>query len=129
MGVVTSAPDDDDDANAANDADEPAAAPSSSSSCKTITLSPLRPSPCWAESGLWVEDDQEASTDVPLAAVRAVLAGASLEQRQDTGPSNPHGEHAHDVWVLPRVVVVAEEEEELDAEVRRRVNALLAGGG
>lgn len=127
LGVVTSALDD----NAESGAGGPAAmqsSPSSSSpSAKTITVAPLRPSPCWAESGLWVEDeDQGANKAVPLSAVRAVLTGASLEQRQDTGPSNPHGEHAHDVWVLPRVIV---EEEELDAGVRRRIDALLAGGG
>jgi len=148
LGVVTSAPPEaDNDADA--DAERAPAAPSSSSSSSpsspsspgpgTITVAPLRPSPCWVESGLWVEDDggpgagEDGGISVSLSAVRAVLAGASLEQRQDpVGLGNPHGEHAHDVWLLPARVAVADggEEEEgqgPDAEVRRRVDALLAG--
>jgi hypothetical protein len=108
---------------------------------QTITVAPLRPSPCWQDSGLWVEDDDDGSSaptssssspsspgprPVPLSAVRAVLRGASLEQRQDL-EHNPHGEHAHDVWLLPTVVgdceVVAE------AGAAEAVNALLAQGG
>lgn len=43
-------------------------------------------------------DEDERPASVPLRDVLSVLP-ADLSQRQDRR-SNPHGEHAHDVWTL-----------------------------
>jgi hypothetical protein len=108
--------------------EEPSSSSSSSStSITTVTVAPLRKSSDWADSALWVEDESAgAPRRVALPRVRAVLGGASLSQRQDT-ESNPHGEHAHDVWELPLTGVelpdwVGGQQEQ---EVHRAVAALL----
>jgi hypothetical protein len=105
-----------------------------------LTLAPLRKACDWAESGLWVEDEEEeeAGNGVGIQRKRervvAIVTNASLSQRQDT-ENNPHGEHAHDVWELPLAGVEwasresgggrREEEEERMAAA---LAALLEGG-
>lgn len=77
--------------------------PSSASPLPRLTVAPLRKAPDWAESNLWIEEDEggdDANIEVGLERVVAVLTGALLSQRQDA-QHNPHGEHAHDVWELP----------------------------
>jgi hypothetical protein len=108
--------------------------PSAANPTATLTVTPLRKSSDWADSGLWVEDEREAEPRrIALSRVRAVLSGAALSQRQDT-EGNPHGEHAHDVWELPLSGIELdlewlEKEEEVDgagrAVRRRAVEALL----
>lgn len=47
---------------------------------------------------MWVQDEAAAPELVGRRVVLAVLP-AELSQRQDR-EHNPHGEHAHDVWVI-----------------------------
>ena len=51
------------------------------------------------EYGVWVTDpDSEAAVVSVPAALMIRIVPADYSQRQDRGPSNPHGEHAHDIW-------------------------------
>lgn len=47
--------------------------------------------------GFWAHDYTPPEV-VPLDSVIRIVP-ADYGQRQDQGPSNPHGEHAHEVWL------------------------------
>lgn len=102
------------------------------SAARRLTVAPLRKAPDWAESNLWVEEDQrgdDEKIEVGLEKVVAVVSGAQLSQRQNA-EHNPHGEHAHDVWELPLAGVewaggAGEVDDDDDDGARARVTELL----
>ena len=66
----------------------------------SASFHPPRPGPpsYLQETGIWVADE---SVSMPLAVAVSDLVRvvpAEYGQRQVRGPSNPHGEHAHDIW-------------------------------
>lgn len=50
------------------------------------------------EEGVWVADETCPAPQLVPSSCLVTVVAAELGQRQDRGPSNPHGEHAHDIW-------------------------------
>lgn len=66
----------------------------------TLMVEPL----VMEEEGVWTHDDRVSDSPQPIGFESVLrVVEADFSQRQDkVGPGNPHGEHAHDVF-LPLV--------------------------
>ena len=63
----------------------------------TSVFSPAPPSYS-QETGVWVADESVAGPVAVAVSDLVRVVPAEYGQRQIRGPSNPHGEHAHDIW-------------------------------
>jgi hypothetical protein len=63
-------------------------------------LGPMPPAG-WQEESIWQQDDRFPTAAVELARLVRIVP-VEYSQRQDKGPQNPHGEHAHDVFLARR---------------------------
>lgn len=82
-------------------------APGTSGPSDRQFIRPDLPPSCSQEAGIWVTDDS-ISEPVAVAVGGLVrVVPAEYGQRQVRGPSNPHGEHAHDIWQVDGSAVQA----------------------